>query len=72
MEFKKFKRKGLSEMVPFKEFTGDITKVSVSEPDRKLSEEEFQKGYIARNPQNHNDMWYVAKDYFDANLEPVE
>jgi len=36
-----------------------------------LSNEEFEQGYIARNPKNHNDLWYVAKKYFDDNLEPV-
>lgn len=70
MNFKQYKRKGLSEMIPFKEFIGqDLSKVSVSEPDKLLSNEEFEKGFIARNPKNHDDMWYVAKKYFDENLE---
>jgi hypothetical protein len=75
MEFKHYKRKGLSEMVSAAEFiekSGDITKVSISDPDKQLLVEEFLKGFIARNPQNHEDMWYVAKDYFDKNLEPAE
>lgn len=72
MEFKKYKRKGLSEMVPFKKFIGqDISMVSVSEQDKLLSSEEFELGYIARNPKKHDDMWYVAKKYFDDNLEPA-
>jgi hypothetical protein len=26
---------------------------------------------VARNPNNHEDLWYVAKKYFDENLEPA-
>lgn len=69
-EFKQYKRKGLSEMIAFRDFVGqDMSKVSVSDQDKLLSNEEFEKGYIARNPKNHADMWYVAKKYFDDNLE---
>jgi hypothetical protein len=72
LEFKQYKRKGLSEMVPFSEFIGeDMSSISVSEQDKLLSNEEFMQGYIARNPKNHADMWYVAKKYFDDNLEPA-
>lgn len=71
-EFKQYRKKGISEMIPFKDFVGkDMSKISVSEPDKQLSNEEFEQGYIARNPDNHDDMWYVAKDYFDANYEPA-
>jgi hypothetical protein len=75
MNFKKYKRKGLSEMVSAAEFIlngGDLSKVSISEPDKALDQEQFEQGYIARNPKNHEDMWYVAKKYFDDNLEPAE
>ena len=56
-------------------FGEDLTGVSISEPDKKLMQElpnVFTQGYIARNPKNHEDQWYVAKDYFDDNLEPIE
>ena len=66
LEFKKYQRKGLSEMIPFKEFIGhDMSSVSVSDQDKLLSKEEFEQGYIARNPKNHLDLWFVAKKYFD-------
>ena len=72
IEFKKYKRKGLSEMIPFKEFIGkDMSAISVSDQDKLLSNEEFEQGYIARNSNNHLDMWYVAKKYFDDNFEPA-
>lgn len=75
MDFKQYKRKGLSEMVPVTEFIengGDLSKVSISSPDHLLqthNPDEFNLGYVARNPQNHDDLWYVAKKYFDENLE---
>lgn len=78
MNFTKHKRKGLSEMVSaaeFQEKNGIWTKVSISEPDKKLGEtdaDKFMQGFVARNPNNHEDMWYVAKDYYDQNLEPAE
>jgi len=72
LEFKKFQRKGLSEMIPFKEFIGqDVSSVSISDVDKLLPNEAFEQGYIARNPQNHADLWYVSKKYFDENLEEV-
>ena len=43
--------------------------VSISDADKQL--ESLEGGYIARNPINHEDKWYVAKDYFDTNLEEV-
>lgn len=27
---------------------------------------------IARNPQNHNDQWLVAKQYFEENFEEIQ
>ena len=45
LNFKQYKRKGLSEMIEYKEFIleGDMSKVSVSEPDKNLTFEEFEK-----------------------------
>lgn len=41
--------------------------ISVSEQDLLLPS--LDGGYVARNPVNHLDQWYVAKKYFDDNLE---
>ena len=69
-EFKQYQRKELSEMIPFEDFIGqDMSKISISEPDKLLSNDEFRLGYIARNPKNHEDKWYVAKKYFEENFE---
>lgn len=72
-EFKQYKRKGLSEMRQIL-FGEDMTGISISEPDKTLMRENpnlFVQGYIARNPKDHTDLWYVAKKYFDDNLEPA-
>ncbi len=71
MHFKQYQRKGLSEMIQAKLFTESMDSVSVSEADKALSNEEFMEGYIARNPLNHEDKWYVSKKYFDENLTEV-
>lgn len=62
-EWKWYKRKGLSEMRPY-HLGEDLTGISVNKED-------FPEigGMIARNPKNHNDQWYVAKKYFEDNLE---
>jgi len=66
MDFKQYKRKGLSEMRRY-EKGEDLSKISVSATD----DPENDMGMIARNPKNHEDQWYVAKKYFDDNLEEV-
>lgn len=67
MEFKNYKRKGLSEMTPWEEGF-DMTNVSVSEADKSNGSPKAGD-MIARNPKNHDDKWLVAKQYFDDNLE---
>lgn len=29
-------------------------------------------GMVARNPENHKELWYVPKKYFEENMEAVE
>lgn len=77
MTFNHYKRKGVSEMISVTEFTkngGDLSKVSLSSPDHLLQTHNpdlFNLGYVARNPKNHEDIWYVSKEYHDENLEPI-
>lgn len=66
-EFRQYKRKGLSEMRPYVKGE-DLSKVSVSPEDNPESD----MGMIARNPNNHADQWYVARRYFNDNLELVD
>lgn len=65
-EWKKYRRVGLSEMRPY--VPGEsLEHISVSETDDPPSD----LGMIARNPKNHDDQWYVARKYFEDNLELV-
>jgi hypothetical protein len=64
--WKKYKRKGLSEMRLYVKGE-DLTNISVNKED----DPETDMGMVARNPKNHDDQWYVARKYFDDNLEEV-
>ena len=66
-EWRQYKRKGLSEMRPYV-LGEDLAGVSVSAQDDPPND----MGMIARNPKNHADQWYVARKYFEDNLEPAE
>lgn len=63
-EFKKYKRTNVAEMRPYIKGE-DLSDISVSNVD----DPENDMGMIARNPQNHSDMWYVARKYFIENFE---
>ena len=65
-EFKKYIRKGFSEMRPYipGEDLGNVSITDVDIPEKG--------GMIARNPKNHKDQWYVAKQYFQENLKLID
>lgn len=65
-KWKQYKRKGLSEMRHYV-LGEDLTRISVSLEDNPPND----MGMIARNPKNHADQWYVARKYFEENLEPA-
>ena len=65
-DYKQYRRKGYSEMRPYVKGE-DLTNISVS-PEYAESD----MGMIARNPKNHDEQWYVARQYFEDNLELVE
>ena len=68
-EWTNYRRKGLSEMRLY--MPGEyLTYVSVSDADLTAGSPKVGD-MIARNPKNHDDMWLVAKKYFDDNFEPV-
>ncbi len=69
MEWKQYKRKGLSEMRPYIQGE-DVSHVSISSPD-KMAGSPKEGDMIARNPKDHGDQWLVAKKYFEDNLEPA-
>jgi len=66
MEWKHYRRKGIAEMRPYVKGE-DLTGISVSEQDDPPND----MGMIARNPENHDDQWYVARKYFEDNFELV-
>ena len=70
-EFKKYRRKSVSEMRPYVEGETLDSKVSISDADLKAGSPKVGD-MIARNPKNHDDQWLVAKAYFDDNLEPID
>lgn len=65
MEWNKYRRKGLAEMRPY--IMGeDLIDISIS-----ITDIPGPGGMIARNPANHADQWYVARQYFEENFEPA-
>ena len=44
--------------------------VSISDADRAAGSPKLGDK-IARNPHNHGDRWLVAREYFEANFEPL-
>jgi hypothetical protein len=69
-EFKLYQRKGLSEMRPY--VAGEsMENISVADVDLAVGLDN-DMGMVARNPLNNDDQWYVARKYFDENLEPAE
>jgi len=65
-EFKNYRKKGVQPMRPY--IPGeDLSGISVSAEDTPE-----EGGMIAMNPDNPDDKWYVAKDYFLENYEAVQ
>ena len=68
---KKYKRKSISEMRPWTEDDyKNLDVISISAADMKNGGPKLGD-MIARNPENHNDQWLVAKQYFEENLEEM-
>ena len=69
-KFKKYRRKSVSEMMEWEEGV-DLTSVSISNVDLENGSPK-EGDMIARNPNNHDDKWLVAKQYFLDNLEEIK
>jgi len=62
-EFKQYIRTNIAEMRPY--ILGeDLSNISVNRVDNPRTD----MGMVARNPNNHDDMWYIAKEYFETNF----
>ena len=71
MEWKKYRRTGLSEMRPYEEGENLTNIVSISHAD-VVNGSPKTGDMIARNPKDHSDQWLVAEKYFKENLEEVK
>jgi hypothetical protein len=60
-----YRRTGITELRPYVPGE-DLTGISVSPQDTPQT-----GGYIARNPFNHDDQWYVNATYVAQHLEPL-
>lgn len=72
-EWKRYRRTAVAEMRPYQR--GDsLDGVSISGTDYLLlsaseMDGDAPGGFIARNPANHADKWYVAQEYAEANFD---
>jgi hypothetical protein len=71
-EWQRFRRTAVAEMRAYE--PGDGKFISASEPDRPLvlaidRGDRPPSGFVARNPANHADQWYVAQEYAEANFD---
>ena len=83
MTFKKYRRTNIAEMRPVEQSeveyfktqkalyndTGEF-QISISDADIKNGSPKIGD-MIARNPDNHDDVWLIAKEYFEKNFAPV-
>ena len=67
-EFTKHKRTNLAELTPYTS-EEDLLGISISDVDKKAG---FEGGWIARNPKNHEDKWFVSKEYYADNFASAE
>lgn len=69
-EFKQYRRRQIAELRPFQEGEKLSEQISISQADKDAGSPK-EGDMIARNPKNHNDQWFVAKQYFEDNFEPI-
>ena len=66
-EFKRYRRKQIAELRPYVQGE-NMDGISVSDADAKAGSPKAGD-MIARNPENHEDQWLVAAQYFADNFE---
>jgi len=64
-EWQYYRRFGIASMRSYQRGES-LEGISVSDVD----DPETDMGMVARNPENHNDQWYVARAYFERNFVP--
>ena len=65
-QFKQYQRTAIAEMRPYIR-DESLVGISVSAVDDPVND----MGMIARNPKNHADQWYVARQYFLDNFKEI-
>jgi hypothetical protein len=70
-KFEQYRRKQIAELRPYVPGEDLSERVSISAGDREAGSPK-EGDMIARNPDNHDDQWLVAQEYFEANFEAVE
>jgi hypothetical protein len=65
-DWKEYRKKGTTTLRPYNPGE-DLTGVSINKEDTPE-----KGGMIARNKDNHEDKWYVAKKYFEDHYELAE
>lgn len=72
--FKQYRRKAIAELRPVTDqevMSRSLDpRISISPADKENGSPHLGD-MIARNPENHDDQWLVAKDYFEANFEEI-
>lgn len=74
MVFKQYRRTAIAEMAKWSPKSGLKTLKDLQEAGISVSQADIINGspkpgdMIARNPNNHADMWLVAKEYAEANF----
>jgi hypothetical protein len=64
-EWKQYRRTNIAEMRPY--VPGEnLSHISVS-----ITDTPKRGDMIARNPDNHEDQWLVAQEYFEQNFEEL-
>ena len=69
-KYKRYRRIQIAELRPYVLGEELDERVSISAADR-ASGSPKEGDMIARNPDDHGDQWLVAKEYFEANFEPI-
>jgi hypothetical protein len=64
-EWKQYRRTNIAEMRPYVPGE-DLSHISVS-----IADTPKRGDMIARNPDNHEDQWLVAQEYFEQNFEEL-
>ena len=73
--FRQYRRSAIAELRPVTDTEIMNNKcvpfISISPVDKENGSPKIGD-MIARNPQNHNDQWLVAAEYFEANFEEIQ